>query len=152
MDEIEGIKKSINLNVMAETFRYCRENVGHKKDGGVTVEQRDVFVGLEKFQLPKNRRANPGSPLTPEEIFSFQSGIGAIGWLARQIRGDLSFAASKLAQGIARPTIADIAQLKKAVDWAKEDAGSGVVFLPDVKLDEAIIDRFYGRRIVRAQR
>ncbi len=62
--------------------------------------------------IPKERRSNPGSPLTPEEKMEFRSLNGSQSWLAQQSRPDIAVAVNKLAQRVekATGTIQDLMQ------------------------------------------
>ena len=127
---MDATSKVADLNVKEVDFVSCGKRVRQHEDGRVTVGQRDACLAIEPVEIDAARRKNTTSPLNPEEITELRSCIGSLSWLARQIRPDLCYVVSCLAQSIGSPTVATLVLARQAVTRAKDHADFELVFYP----------------------
>ena len=128
-DKMGSIEKLIHLAFKDGEFRYCGKDVKQNKTTfEIKIGQAASVDALEFVPLEPHRRKKPDAPLTPEEVSSLRSGVGSLGWIARQSRPDLAVYASLGAQSMSGPKIEDVVEVNKAIKMAKEDMNFEIVF------------------------
>ncbi|CAK0814360.1 unnamed protein product, partial [Prorocentrum cordatum] len=133
------IKDKIHLSFQSGTFRYCGKVVEQDSQTfDIKIGQAATVEALEYIALEPHRRRKPNAPLTPEEISALRSGVGSLGWVARQTRPDLAVHASLGAQSMSGPKIRDIVAVNRAIKMAKDDVDFKLVFSSSLDWDSAI--------------
>jgi hypothetical protein len=132
---VRGVQKDISMNIKAGSFTYCGKDVKQKDDYSIVVSQPDSCLSLESVQISNARRRDIEALLTAEETTELRSGIGSLGWVARQGRADLLAVTSILAQSVKAPKIKHLIQLNKAIRDAAEGAASELWFHADTGID-----------------
>ncbi|CAK0854593.1 unnamed protein product [Prorocentrum cordatum] len=134
------IKDKIHLSFQSGTFRYCGKVVEQDSQTfDIKIGQAATVEALEHIALEPHRRRKPNAPLTPEEISALRSGVGSLGWVARQTRPDLAVHASLGAQSMSGPKIRDIVAVNRAIKMAKDDVDFKLVFSSSLDWDSAIV-------------
>ena len=64
------------------SFKHTGLEINTALNGDITITQRDYLNALKQFHVPKERRAQPDAPLSPEELSQFRSGVSALAWAA----------------------------------------------------------------------
>lgn len=67
-------------------------------------------------------------PALPHQVKAMRESMGELGWLAKQLRGDLSTQVSLGQQSMPNPTVKDLKRVNNAVRRAKQFADTAVVF------------------------
>ncbi|CAK0870870.1 unnamed protein product [Prorocentrum cordatum] len=137
---MEIIKDKIHLSFQSDAFRYCGKVVEQDSQTfDIKIGQAATVEALEYIALEPHRRRKPNAPLTPEEISALRSGVGSLGWVARQTRPDLAVHASLGAQSMSGPKIRDIVAVNRAIKMAKDDVDFKLVFSSRLDWDSAIV-------------
>ncbi|CAK0863333.1 unnamed protein product, partial [Prorocentrum cordatum] len=137
---MEIIKDKIRLSFQSDTFRYCGKVVEQDNQTfDIKIGQAATVEALEYITLEPHRRRKPNAPLTPEEISALRSGVGSLGWVARQTRPDLAVRASLGAQAMSGPKIRDIVAVNRAIKMAKGDVDFKLIFSSRLDWDSAIV-------------
>ena len=137
---LETLKNKVYLSVTIGEFRYCGKRV---RQDLVTYEikigQSEAIEAMDFIHIEPYRRKKMEAPLNPEEISGLRSGVGSLGWVARQTRADLAVHASLGAQAMSGPRIKHIVEVNKAIKMAKDDKDFELTFSPDVSWEDGII-------------
>eukprot|EP00972_Heterocapsa_arctica_P058549 8636582-Heterocapsa_arctica.AAC.1 len=72
-------------------------------------------------------KAQHQQPATPAEIADKRSALGALGWLARQSRGDLSAGVSLNQRVQHAPLVSDLIETDKLISQARNHADAKLV-------------------------
>ncbi|CAK0850569.1 unnamed protein product, partial [Prorocentrum cordatum] len=137
---MEIIKDKIRLSFQSDTFRHCGKVVEQDNQTfDIKIGQAATVEALEYITLEPHRRRKPNAPLTPEEISALRSGVGSLGWVARQTRPDLAVHASLGAQAMSGPKIRDIVAVNRAIKMAKDDVDFKLMFSSRLDWDSAIV-------------
>ena len=107
---LEKLQKVLYLKGgTGQVFEYLARLITITADT-ISISQEKSAGNVEQVPIEKERRAEPESPLKPEEKSEFRSLLGVLSWLAQQTRIDIAVAVNKLAQRIEKSTIGDLMQ------------------------------------------
>ena len=89
-------------------------------DGVLRLGQQEYAATIEEIQLSKDRKKSPDDEATPEEIADNRSALGALGWLATQMRPDLAAGVAMAQRTQAKPTVADLVETNRLIKLARK--------------------------------
>ncbi|CAK0800566.1 unnamed protein product, partial [Prorocentrum cordatum] len=88
-------------------------------DGIAVDQEKYIREQLSTMYLTKDRRSQPESPLSRDEISSHRTVAVQVQWLARESRPDVAGSASLLAAALPAPSVADALALIKVCKHVK---------------------------------
>ena len=74
-------------------------------DGSIEMDQNGYVEKISPITIPKMRRQQPTSPLTPNEISAVRSLVGALQYAAVHTRPDIAARVGELQSGVGKPTV-----------------------------------------------
>ena len=109
-------------------------------DFSIEIDQHEYVRGLQKVSVSKERRTQPQSTLTAEELHHYRSIVGQLAWPARESMPQLAYAVSDLQQRVAEAKIGDLVHANNVLHGAMRNVqmGQKLKFLPlgdDVRLE-----------------
>ncbi|CAE7336134.1 unnamed protein product, partial [Symbiodinium sp. CCMP2456] len=113
------------------TGRFTGKDIKLQEDGSITIDQ--AFYVSDKVHLIKigrSRKQQRYSKCTPSEIEQLRSQLGALAWLAKETRCDLSGRVALLQQAFPQPRVADIIEGNKIAEEAHKYATTGIKVMP----------------------
>jgi hypothetical protein len=136
VDDLEGgIKASLIDSAFAHTvtvfnfskavikdFVFRGREVKQNEAGDVDVAMRNYALSMKPISIPRARRQQPASPLTESEIAQLLSGMGELGWIARQLRDDVQYQSGCVQRARGSECIADLVKLNQAIGEARKGA------------------------------
>ena len=111
-----------------DDFVWCGKRIRRAKDGTVRLSMQEYHKNIKPIYLPRSRKSDPSSPLTPGENKQLRALLGSMQWLVAQLRFDLAFTVSTL-QG-ERPTIATVLKANSALKEFQDTASFEMIFRP----------------------
>ncbi len=141
-DSMHTLEVRLHIKTAKPPFRYCGKGVSEDEDGTVRISMKETAEALEEVTVPAPRRKETTSPLTIEEKSEYRSVNGSIGWLSRQLRGDLSFGYSILAQKVNDACVSDLLDLNRVVREAHEASNAEFVCKAGTCLDHGYLTVF----------
>ena len=113
------IKERFTISKISDkSFRFCGLDITLKEDGSITVSMEDYANSLQK--IPIDRKRDKDEVTTYQENSDLRGAIGKLGWLAANVRPDLSFAALRLQKTVNNSTVKDIKYANKQIERAKQ--------------------------------
>ncbi|CAE7519976.1 Scn11a, partial [Symbiodinium sp. CCMP2456] len=125
--------------------RFTGKQFTPQPDGSIVTEHY-VTEKVQRITLTKARKAQRYSHCTEDEISQMRSLIGALSWLAKETRPDLSGRVSLLQQQFPRPRVKDIISANQLASEAeKHDVGIKISPIPIERLRvSAVTDASWG--------
>ena len=105
----------------------------------VDVAMRNYALSMKVVKIEKNRRQQLDQELTEEEKETLNSVAGEMGWIARQLRCDLTYENGVIQRCKSDPVVADLVRLKQYVGMARRSADFRMRYWSDVNLKESVI-------------
>ena len=125
-------------------FDFLGRHVKQLPDFSIEIDQHQYCQNLQRVFIPRNRRNQPKSKLTPDELHEYRSIVGQLAWPARESMPQLAYGVSDLQQKTSNATIHDLVHannvLGLAKRWAETDKQK-LVFRPftgDVSLNVVV--------------
>ncbi|CAE7350766.1 RE1 [Symbiodinium sp. CCMP2592] len=120
---------------------------GGVKDGWLDKAFQKSSVALDfatnhyfrDFIFRQERRRQLTDGLTPQELETFQSVSGELGWITRQLRCDLAYENGVVQRCKGDPCVADLVRLKQYVGQARRGADFRQRYWADVDLRNCVI-------------
>ncbi|CAE7257927.1 ANKRD17 [Symbiodinium sp. CCMP2592] len=119
---------------------------GGVKDGWLDKAFQKSSVALDfatnhfrDFIFRQERRRQLTDGLTPQELETFQSVSGELGWITRQLRCDLAYENGVIQRCKGDPCVADLVRLKQYVGQARRGADFRQRYWADVDLRNCVI-------------
>ena len=104
---------------------YCGKEIVVEQENGeevIKLRQRGFVDGrLDLIPLDKNRKSQPESKATPEEVSDFRSVLGALQWLATQSRPDVAFPVNQLQKRVNCLEVKDLEVANQIVRIVKKN-------------------------------
>eukprot|EP00971_Amphidinium_carterae_P349896 6491285-Amphidinium_carterae.6 len=85
--------------------RFTGRDLQQDDQGNITVSQVDYINGLELLDIPRSRRQDRKSPLTPTELTMLRGKVGELNWIQGVSRPDLSGSVCMLQGSFGSPTV-----------------------------------------------
>ena len=153
VDDIEGgvcdgyIEKAFERSSKALEFatNHAREfifrgrEVKQHQDGHVDIAMRNYTLNTKKIQIPAVRKAQLESSLTAEEMATYQSAAGELGWLTRQLRCDLAYENGVAQRTKTNACVGDLVRLRQYLSQARRGADFRMRYWADVNLQDAVV-------------
>jgi len=111
-----------------DDFVWCGKRIRRAEDQTIRLSMVEYHRNLKPIYLPRNRKADPSSELTPSEAKQLRALLGSFQWLVAQLRFDMAFVTSTL-QG-ERPTISTILRSNMALKEFQENPEFELIFRP----------------------
>ena len=92
------------------------------KDGSIRVGQHHYAKAIDYVVIDRDRRASPAQACTPGEVKQLRSALGALSFLARESRPDLSGPVSLLQGKVSGARVQDLVEANFLVRLAKDYA------------------------------
>ncbi|CAE7037736.1 RE1 [Symbiodinium sp. CCMP2592] len=127
--------------------RFTGKQFTPQPDGSIVIDQNHyVQEKVHKIVLSKQRKAQRYSRCNEEEIAQMRSLVGALSWLAKETRPDLSGRVSLLQQQFPKPRIGDILKANQLANEAEKfPVGIRVTPIPIQRLRvSAVSDASWG--------
>ena len=105
----------------------------------VDVSMRNYALSMKLVKIEKTRRQQLDQELTEEEKETLNSLAGELGWIARQLRCDLTYENGVIQRCKSDPVVADLVRLKQYVGMARRSADFKMRYWADVNLKESVI-------------
>ena len=119
---IAKLMKKFEIGSSAEiTFTYVGIRFNSYQDG-LTMDQEHYVTSISKIDLPKLRKTQKNSDLTPKEKKAFRTLVGQLSWLSTHTRPDISFETCELGGLYKEAKISHILKLNKLVDRLKSSS------------------------------
>ena len=103
---------------MTFTGLHIQQEANHE----IFVDQKEYIQDIPSIQVPRERRADPKSPVTPHELQALRGLIGSLQYAASNTRPDLSCKLSLLQAKIPVATVQDLLDGNKVLHEAKRYA------------------------------
>lgn len=123
----------------AREFIFRGREIKQHQDGHVDVSMRNYALNTTKIQIPKARKSQLESSLTAEEMATYQSAAGELGWLTRQLRCDLAFENGVIQRTKVNACIGDLVRLRQYLSQARLGADFRMRYWADVNLQDAVV-------------
>ena len=136
-DGNETVENSVRL--LCERFPFGEWGLVEKQPGGITYCGKEIIVEtcdgerninlrqrgfvegrLESVPISKDRKNQPSSKATPEEVSDFRSVLGALQWLSTQSRPDISFMVNQLQKRVNMLEVKDLEVANQIVRIVKK--------------------------------
>ena len=111
-----------------DDFVWCGKRIRRAEDQTIRLSMVEYHRSLKPIYLPRNRKADPSSELTPSGAKQLRALLGSFQWLVAQLRFDMAFVTSTL-QG-ERPTISTILRSNMALKEFQENPEFELIFRP----------------------
>ena len=93
----EELGKRLEFGSLEEdNFVFCGKKIQRLPSGEVVLTMREYHENLKIPVVPRSRRADLASPLTPSEVKQLKQLTGSLQWLVSQLRFDKGFALSSV--------------------------------------------------------
>ena len=93
----EELGKRLEFGSLEEnTFQFCGKKITRLPSGEIQVTMREYHENLKAPVVPRARRRDLTSPLTPSEVKQLKQLTGSLQWLVSQLRFDRSFTLSSI--------------------------------------------------------
>ena len=153
MDDIEGglhhsvmntafSKSSLALEFATNHVRdfiFRGREVKQTSQGHIDISMRNYALSMKSVQIARDRRKQLESDLTEEEMEQMNSVAGELGWIARQLRCDLTYENGVIQRCKSEACVADLIKLKQYVGQAKRGADFRLRYWSDVDLRNGVI-------------
>lgn len=110
--------------------RFVGKDIKYHPDGRILVHQPAYAQKILPIPLTKERKAQKLDECTEAEITQLRGLLGALSWLSKETRPDLSGRTALLQQTMPRPRIQEIIEANILAKEAKEFADLGVTLHP----------------------
>ncbi|OLQ01053.1 hypothetical protein AK812_SmicGene16199 [Symbiodinium microadriaticum] len=111
--------------------RFTGKDIKLQDDGSITIDQAFYVADKVKvIKLARARRQQRYSRCNPSEVEQLRSQLGALAWLTKETRCDLSGRVALLQQAFPEPRIADILEGNKIAEEAHRYAQVGIKVMP----------------------
>ena len=120
-------------------FTFRGREVKQTAQHHVDVAMRNYALSMKVVKIEKNRRQQLDQELTEEEKETLNSVAGEMGWIARQLRCDLTYENGVIQRCKSDPVVADLVRLKQYVGMARRSADFRMRYWSDVNLKESVI-------------
>ena len=115
--------------------REVKQNAQHHVD----VSMRKYALSMKVLKIDKTRKQQLDQELTEEEKETLNSSAGELGWIARQLRCDLTFENGVIQRSKSDPVVADLVRLKQYIGMARRSADFRMRYWSDVNLKESVM-------------
>ena len=102
------------------SFTFTGIQVDQQSNGDIILNQQNYIQDISSINIPKERRQNPSSPISRDELQSFRGLIGSLQFAATNTRPDLSCKISLLQVKAANATVSDLIQGNRLLEEAKK--------------------------------
>ena len=107
-------------SLQEEDFVWCGKRIHREKDTKeMVVSMKTYHAQLKPTVVPRSRRQELESVLTPGELKQLRRILGSLQWLTAQIRFDLAFAVSSMQSE--KPSVSTLLKANKTLVEAKRD-------------------------------
>ena len=133
--QIEFVQKSIvrlnffNLGAFGEG-KFTGKMFRKDPDGSIFVWQPNYAESINRIEINKERKKHRYTMCDEQEISLLRTALGALSWLAKETRPDLSGRVALLQQSMPTPRIQDLVEANLIINDAKKFSQSGVRFMP----------------------
>ena len=110
--------------------RFVGKDIKYREDGSILVHQPSYAQKIQPIALSKERRSQRLAECTEEEITQLRGLLGALSWLSKESRPDLSGRTALLQQTMPRPRIQDLLEANLLAKEAKDYAELGITIYP----------------------
>lgn len=153
VDDIEGgvsegyVEKAFEMSSKALEFatNHAREfifrgrEIKQHADRHVDVSMRNYALNTKKIQIPAARKTQLESSLTAEEMMTYQSAAGELGWLTRQLRCDLAYENGVAQRTKVNACVGDLVRQRQYLSLARRGADFRMRYWSDVSLHDAVV-------------
>eukprot|EP00435_Cladocopium_sp_Y103_P001047 s2611_g1.t1 len=108
------------------SFTFTGIQVDQQSNGDILLSQKEYIQDIPNISIPKERRSNPTSPITKEELQSFRGWIGSLQFAATNTRPDISSKLSLLQAKVSNATVADLIQGNRILEEAKKHSSTNI--------------------------
>ncbi len=120
-------------------FIFRGREVKQTSQGHIDISMRNYALSMKSVQIARDRRKQLESDLTEEEMEQMNSVAGELGWIARQLRCDLTYENGVIQRCKSEACVADLIKLKQYVGQAKRGADFRLRYWSDVDLRNGVI-------------
>ena len=99
-------------------------------DGSIFISQPNYADGVEKIQIDKQRSKRRYSLCNEAEVSRLRTALGALAWLAKETRPELSGRVALLQQSMPKPRVQDLIEANLIISDAKKFSTSGIRMMP----------------------
>ncbi len=99
-------------------------------DGSIFVWQPNYAESINRIDISKEKKKHRYTLCDEQEISLLRTALGALSWLAKETRPDLSGRVALLQQSMPHPRIQDLVEANLIIADAKKFSQSGVRFMP----------------------
>ena len=125
---IDGVLAAFKIKKVEEgEFRFCGREITQDKDFNIMITCKDTAERIEPVNYNGKGRKD-ADRVTSGEMSQLQSVIGSLSWIARQARGELSYAVSSLQSRKNTATIKELKDCNAAVKCAIAGSRQGLVY------------------------
>ena len=111
------------------SFVFTGISLNQWDDGSIEMDQNKYIEKISPIQIPKMRRQEPSSPLSPDEVSAVRSLVGAIQYAAVHTRPDIAARVGELQSGVPKATVQLMLDGNKLLAEAKANPVS-IMVLP----------------------
>ncbi|CAE7715141.1 RE1 [Symbiodinium necroappetens] len=108
-------------------------------EGHIDVTMKNYALSMKTVAISMNRRRELEDELTKEELETYQSSAGELGWITRQLRCDLAFENGIAQRAKGEACVADLVKLKQYIGLARRGVDFRMRFWSDMDLTHATI-------------
>ena len=110
--------------------RFVGKDIKYYKDGRILLHQPAYAQKIQPIAISKERKSQKLSECSEEEITQLRGLLGALSWLSKETRPDLSGRTALLQQTMPRPRVQDMLEANILAKEAKEHADLGITIYP----------------------
>ena len=115
---VETVEKELTISkVEYGNFRFTGVDV-KKTDEGIEVSMNDYADSIAKIE--EFRKAKREDVLLPSEMKMYRGFTGKVGWLAENVRPDLSFTSLEMSKKGTNATMSDLKKVNHTIKKVKE--------------------------------
>ena len=120
MKSLERIRKKFSFGSFEKgSFTFTGIRVQQWDDKSIEYDQIDYIEKISPLEIPRRRRDQMESQITPEETTQLRSLIGALQYASVHTRPDLSAKIGELQSSVPKATVRDLVQANKVLHEAK---------------------------------
>lgn len=130
-EKMEEIKKRYKLGKFQfDEGKFTGKMFRKDPDGSIFVWQPNYADSINKIEIDKERKKHRYTMCDEKEVSLLRTALGALSWLSKETRPELSGRVALLQQSMPHPRIQDLVEANLLINDAKKFSQGGIRFMP----------------------
>ena len=131
-------------------FKFTGLDIEQLPDYSIKVNQGKYIHKMPPIDVPKNRRSEPESPITPTELSQLRGLCGSLQYAAVHSRPDIATKVAGLQKGITSATVESLLEGNRVLREAQQHAETSIIVRP-IKTEDVCFASFGGASFASAK-